>query len=66
MTSNLGTEPLLAALSSHTTIKDASEEVMQKVCAFVFLDCVCASFSYKYHEVGCGALTCLPLNVVAG
>jgi ATP-dependent Clp protease ATP-binding subunit ClpB len=31
MTSNLGTEPLLAALSGHTTIKDAREEVMQKV-----------------------------------
>jgi ATP-dependent Clp protease ATP-binding subunit ClpB len=31
MTSNLGEEPLLVALSGHTTIKDARENVMEEV-----------------------------------
>jgi len=37
MTSNLGAQPLLAALSDHTTIKDARENVMEEVCACIFL-----------------------------
>lgn len=44
MTSNLGAEHLLAALSGRKTIKAARENVMQEVCAFVFMDCACAFF----------------------
>ena len=65
MTSNLGAEHLLAALSEDTTIKAAKENVMQEVCPFISWT-LCASFSYKYHEDDCGVLTRFSLNVVAG
>ena len=65
MTSNLGAEHLLAALSGDTTMRAAKENIMQEVCPFIFWT-LCASFSYKYHEDDCGNLTRFTLNVVAG
>lgn len=44
MTSNLGAEHLLAALSGHTTIKTARENVMQEVCTRIPGLCVCIFF----------------------
>jgi len=47
MTSNLGAEHLLAALSGHTTVK-TQERMSCKKYAHAFLDSVYASFSYNF------------------
>ena len=44
MTSNLGAENFLAALSGDTTMKVAKENVMQEVCPFIFWT-LCVSLS---------------------